>query len=161
MVHRKFRWVADFKSGDEVLFNAFVKLSGRPEYVTEGEIDTSKVNYLRNYESQELTLTLHELDDKQYEKCWIRNLKKITEIDLGLYDGCGNLIEVWTLPGPKIQNTRTFSTVEETKYFQSSKKNERSARHDVDLLVEYVAVNYECKLPPVIKLDPTEGIPKA
>jgi len=161
MVHRKFRWYAEFKKGEEVLWKAFVKLSNRPDYVVEGEIDKNNVNYLRNYESQELTITLFGLDDESYKNCWQHNLNKITEIELGLYDGCGNLIETWTIPGPKVKAIKASSSIQETKFIQDPQKNTRTAEHDVEILVEYAAINYECKLCPVKKLDPTEGIPKA
>jgi hypothetical protein len=109
---KKFRWIAELKKDDETLFDrCFVKL-GNFDYLKSKAIEETEINYLCSktwvpgkHDREQITIQWYGLTDEVFDK-WRKAAADCNLIQLGLYDGCGTLLEVWTLHEVKAEDAQ-------------------------------------------------------
>jgi|GEM_PF-5235134 len=108
---KRFRWMARFKRGDEVLFEGFAKVPARPQLNDEEINFLSSKTWIPGKASwEEITINHYGATDEVLEK-WQNAVRELDTVELLLYDGCGGLLETWIVHAARTARTKVDSSL--------------------------------------------------
>jgi hypothetical protein len=133
-IKRKFRWLVRGMRGDEMLFEHFVRVTSRPNLKIEEtslEKDGKTCWIPGKAEWEAIYFTLYGISDQEAETV-SDGLRVADRVELSLLDGCGCLLELWTLKGLETLHCKKITDYAPPEEFS-----------DLEINLKYEEVNYE------------------